>query len=49
MAKRKTTVPPDEQDLENVGTEVLPPAEDAAPAEEDMAAALLPCPSWCPP
>lgn len=39
MAKRKTTVPPDEQDLESVGTEVLPPAEDAAPAEEDMAAA----------
>ena len=39
MAKRKTTVPPDEKDLESVGTEVLPPAEDAAPAEEDMAAA----------
>ena len=39
MAKRKTTVPPDEQDLKSVGTEVLPPAEDVVPAEEDMAAA----------
>ena len=34
MAKRKTTVPPDEQDLENVGTEVLPPAEDSGLAGE---------------
>lgn len=38
MAKRKTTVPPDEQDLERMDTEALPPAADAPPAEEDMAA-----------
>ena len=42
MATINTTVPPDEQDLESVGTEVLPPTEDAAPAEEDMAAAPNP-------
>ena len=39
MAKRKTTVPPDEQALESVGAEALPPDADTPPIEEDMAAA----------
>lgn len=38
MAKKKTTVPPDEQDLERMGAEALPPDADAPPAEADMAA-----------